>query len=480
MINKMKLIPTSKIDKIKNSDIKKLYSNHVNKGLTQILSKFSYNKKNVKNAEGIYLKLSNNKKILDVTGGIGVLNLGHNNSKILKTRIKFQKQKKAEVYKLFFSPYLAALSYNISQLAEGNLKKVFLCNSGAEANEAAIKLAYRYYDAKKKFILASKNAFHGKLIASGSISGSYSLKNNFPYFKFKDEFKVNNLRSLKRLEPKMKKNNFFGLIIECFSASTLTRVNEEFMKEVFRLKKKYNFLVIFDEIYVGWGKTGYLFSYQRYNKFEPDIVTFSKSFGGGKSSISGYVANKKIFSKVYENVEDSLLHTTTYNGFGEECITANEAINIIVNEKYYLKARSIEKDVKENFEILKNKHPDKIVALKGEGALFGIYLNEPFELISKLLKKLPFRFIKNKSEFVSKLYVAAVSDLMFSKYNILCIFSQGSLIQDSDKSSAFISFQPSLIIKKVETKYFFKSLSKVLSLKPSYILIKFLKKILTN
>ncbi len=146
----MKLIPTSKIDKIKNSEIKKLYSNHVNKGLTQILSKFSYNKRLVKNAEGIYLKLSDNKKILDVTGGIGVLNLGHNNPKILKTRINYQKRKKAEVYKLFFSPYLAVLSYNISQLTEGNLKKVFLCNSGAEANEAAMKLAYRYYDAKKK------------------------------------------------------------------------------------------------------------------------------------------------------------------------------------------------------------------------------------------------------------------------------------------------------------------------------------------
>ncbi|MDC3030577.1 aminotransferase class III-fold pyridoxal phosphate-dependent enzyme [Candidatus Pelagibacter sp.] len=476
----MKLIPTSKIDKIKNSDIKKLYSDHVNKGLTQILSKFSYNKKLVKNAEGIYIKLSDNKKILDVTGGIGVLNLGHNNTKILKARINYQKKKKAEVYKLFFSPYLAVLSYNISQLTEGNLKKVFLCNSGAEANEAAMKLAYRYFDAKKKFILTSQNGFHGKLIASGSISGNYSFKNKFPYFKFKNEFKVNDLNSLKRLEKKMKKNSFFGLIIECYSASTLTRVNEKFMKEVFRLKKKYNFLVIFDEIYVGWGKTGYLFSYQKYNKFEPDIITFSKSFGGGKSSISGYVANKKIFSKVYENVEDSLLHTTTYNGFGEECITANEAINIIVNEKYHLKARSIEKDVKENFDILKKKHPDKIVALKGEGALFGIYLNEPFELISKLIQKIPFKFVKNKSEFISKLYAAAVSDVMFAKYNILCLFSQGSLIQDSKKSPAFISFQPSLIIKKEETKYFFNSLNKVLSLKPTYLLLNFLKKILIN
>ncbi len=333
---------------------------------------------------------------------------------------------------------------------------------------------------KKKFILTSKNGFHGKLIASGSISGNYSLKNKFPYLKFKDEFKVNDLRSLKRLEKKMKKNYFFGLIIECYSASTLTRVNEKFMKEVFRLKKKYDFLVIFDEIYVGWGKTGHLFSYQKYNKFEPDIITFSKSFGGGKSSISGYVSNKKIFSKVYENVEDSLLHTTTYNGFGEECITANEAINIVVKEKYHLKARSIEKDVKENFDILKRKHPDKIVALKGEGALFGIYLNEPFELISKLIQKIPLKFIKNKSEFISKLYVAAVSDIMFSKYNILCLFSQGSLIQDSKKSPAFISFQPSLIIKKKETKYFFNSLNKVLALKPTYILVNFLKKILIN
>ena len=98
----MKLIPTSKIDKIKNSEIKKLYSNHVNKGLTQILSKFSYNKKLVKNADGIYLKLSDNKKILDVTGGIGVLNLGHNNPKILKARIKYQKQKKLKFINYFF------------------------------------------------------------------------------------------------------------------------------------------------------------------------------------------------------------------------------------------------------------------------------------------------------------------------------------------------------------------------------------------
>ena len=112
--------------------------------------------------------------------------------------------------------------------------------------------------------------------------------------------------------------------------------------------------------------------------------------------------------------------------------------------------------------------------------LFLVYLNEPFELITKLIQKIPFKFIKNKSEFISKLYVAAISDIMFSKYNILCLFSQGSLIQDSKKSPAFISFQPSLIIKKKETKYFFDSLNKVLSLKPTYILINFLKKVLIN
>ena len=117
-----------------------------------------------KNAKGVHIYTNTGRKILDFTGGLGVLGLGHNHQRILDARIKFQQNNKMEVHKIVFSNYMAALSKNISMLLPKNLNKSFFLNSGAEAVDAAIKVCFRSYKSKKKNILFSNKSYHGKLI----------------------------------------------------------------------------------------------------------------------------------------------------------------------------------------------------------------------------------------------------------------------------------------------------------------------------
>ena len=107
-------------------DITRYVSDYVNPNQSNIYSKLPWGKDLFTHAEGMYMYTKNGKKILDFTGGIGVLNIGHNHPKILETRIKFQENKRMEVHKLVFSPYMAALSKNLSDILPGDLNKTFI------------------------------------------------------------------------------------------------------------------------------------------------------------------------------------------------------------------------------------------------------------------------------------------------------------------------------------------------------------------
>ena len=120
-----------------NKQVKNLYKNYVNPGLEQVFDSFDLGNEIVDHAEGVWITTKNNERILDITGGFGVLSHGHNHPRILKVRTEFQKHKRMEVHKTIFSPYLAALSYNIAKLLPKDLTYSFFCNSGAESVEGA-------------------------------------------------------------------------------------------------------------------------------------------------------------------------------------------------------------------------------------------------------------------------------------------------------------------------------------------------------
>ena len=95
-------------------------------------------------------------------------------------------------------------------------------------------------------------------------------------------------------------------------------MSQSFLKELRKICNKKKIVLIYDEVYTGWCKTGYLFYFMKYRGICPDILTASKSLGGGKASIGMYTMKSKIFNKSYGNIGDSLLHSTTFNGFGQD------------------------------------------------------------------------------------------------------------------------------------------------------------------
>ena len=441
-----------------NLDIKKirsLYKDYVNPGLENILYSFGAGEMLVDHSEGVWMYTTDGRKILDVSGGMGVLTLGHNHPRILAARIHYQQQKHMEVHKTVFSAYQAVLSHNIAQLLPGDLDYPFFCNSGAEAVEGAMKIAYKYHGGNRKYILHADISFHGKLLGSGGMTNT--LENSFKFLTIPgiESFNYQDLDSVKKQIAQLRQPNgdsdVYALIIEPFNAITVTNASDEYLRQLRQICDDEGILLIIDEVYCGWCKTGNYFRFMD-SGIIPDILTTSKSMGGGKSSISAYITRKPILMKAYGDVHNATLHTTTYNGFGEECATAIEAINIMVEDDYPSKSRELEKLVKAKCKTLMDKYPDQIDEIRGAGALYGIFPKKNDGAFSVLLQKLPVDILKDGS-FLNKIIVASVVDWLFRKHKIFTFFN--------NSKDVAIMFAPSLIINKEEVEAFFNALDDV-------------------
>ncbi len=450
------------------------YRSYVSSSQVDLIGSFLFGRELADYAEGCYI-YTKDRKILDMTGGIGVLNHGHNHPKILEIRRKFNKNKKMEVHKNFFSPYVAALSHNVAKLLPADLNISYFPNSGAEAVEGAMKMAYKYHNGNRHMILHSDISFHGKLLGAASVTGSPELHFDFPKIPGTHPYEYNNINSIKVLidsnRQEGSESDIYAILVEPLNASSMRKCSQEFLLELREICNKENIILIFDEVYTGWGKTGELFNFMRCKGLVPDIVTYAKSFGGGKSSISGYTAREHIFRKTYDNLNDATLHSTTYYGFGEECATAIEALNVFIDEDFLGNSRKIGAMLDRGLSILKNKHPKIISDVRGSGALWGIVLNTKIstKVMAVVSKIIPIDILKDK-KFMSKLVTASVINKLYNDHNILSFYGSNVEIP------LIVSFP--LIATEKEVQYALKAIDSVLSngifsLVTSFLRVKF-------
>ena len=466
MINN--LFENNDVDDLSIEQIWKYYKKYVNPNQVDLIASFGFGKDLVDYAEGCWIYTKSGKRILDFTGGIGVLNHGHNHPNILKSRLAFQKDKKMEVHKNYFSPYVAVLAHNISQLLPGDLNISYFPNSGAEAVEGALKMAYKYHNGTRKSVLYADISFHGKLLGSASVTGSPELNFKFPRIPNTHSFIYNDINSLKTTLKNLKvsgQSDVYAIILEPFNASSLRECSSNFLNELRAICTEDDIILIFDEIYTGWSKTGELFYFMNFDLL-PDILTYAKSFGGGKSSISGYTCREHIFKKAYGNLNDATLHSTTYNGFGEETVTAIEAINIIVKDDYVSKSKHIYNKLNPGLTALKNKYPNIIEDVRGSGALNGILIKARSKLINSTAKIIPIEFFKDE-RFLPKLATAAVISELYDEHNILTFYGSNREIP--------LIISPSIIVTDDEIDYFIDALDKTLEKGLITLILKFAK-----
>lgn len=451
------LISLDECEQLSVKQVHDLYRSYVSRSQVSLMTSFGFGRELVDRAEGPWVYMRDGRKVLDFSGGVGVLNHGHNHPRILAARRRFAQARRMEVHKAFFSPYLAALSHNVAQLLPGDLNISYFPNSGAEANEGAIKMAYKYHGGKRNTILRADISFHGKTLGAGSLTGSAENHFRFPGLPGIVIYPYGDVEAVRRAVTKARRPDggcdVYAIMVEPFSASSLRRWSESALRELRELCDKEKIVLIFDEIYTGWGKTGSLFYFMRHDGLIPDILVYSKSLGGGKASISGYTAREKIFRQAYDRLNDVILHSTTYYGFGEETATAIEAVNVVVEEDFPAKAREIERILVPGLERLRKTHPDAIDRTEGVGALHGVFLNGGPKILNLAGKLAP--GFSHDPQFRTKLVTLSVIANLYREHNIMTYYSPN--VENP------LMVAPTLAVGPAEVEYFLDALDATLA-----------------
>ncbi len=281
--------------------------------------------------EGSYLIGSDKKKYLDFVSGIAVNNLGYSD-KGLKKAIKDQVDKFVHVSNLFhFNP-----SAELAELLVKNsiFSRAFFCNSGTEANEAAIKLARKYGTAKSKDkieVISFTGGFHGRTYGSLSATGKKAIQEGFgPMLKGFKHLPFNDIEKLKKAVSK----NTCAIMVEFIQGEAgIIPADAKFVAEIFKLAKKNKALVIADEVQTGLGRTGTLFLYESY-KVKPDIMTLAKPLGGGLP------LGSMLISKELASVLGPGSHGTTFGGNPVACAAASYLLKKISNKDFLKKVNA--------------------------------------------------------------------------------------------------------------------------------------------
>ncbi|WP_329253285.1 aminotransferase class III-fold pyridoxal phosphate-dependent enzyme [Streptomyces sp. NBC_01478] len=434
-----------------------LYGKHVSHSQVSLIGSFGFGRDLVDSAEGAWIHLRDGRRVLDFTGGVGVLNHGHNHPRILAARERFQQRRRMEVHKNYLSPYVAALGHNLAALLPGDLNVSYFPNSGAEAVEGAVKLAYKYHGGRRGTVLHTDIAFHGKLLGAGSLTASPEIHFAYPRLPGTDSFGYGDLESfrlaLDRHTDERGRSDVYAVVLEPFSASSLRECSAEFLYEARRLCTERDIVLVFDEVYTGWGKTGRLFHFMHHPGLVPDVVTTSKSFGGGKSSISGYIAREPLFRAAYDNLRDATLHSTTYYGFGEETATALEAVAVAVEEDFPGRARALEEILAPGLADIAARHPSLVAGTSGRGALHGVRLRPGPRLPAAVRDRIPVRLARDPQAF-AKLLTSAVIAALYRDHDVLTFFG-------SNQEIALI-VSPPLVAGEKEARLFLDALDSVL------------------
>ena len=339
----------------------------------------NYNRKKIsfKYGKGSYLYSDDNKKYLDFVQGIAVNSLGHAHPRLVKT-LRDQSKKLWHVSNAFQIPEGEKLARKLCKKTFADY--VMFQNSGAEATEAAIKAARRYFYSigkpKKNRILCIKNSFHGRTLAAIFASGSKKMTEGFgPKVEGFDHFSFGDHDSLKK---KINKNTAAIMVETIMGEGGIKVIPDWCLKDLRTLCNKKNILLILDEVQCGIGRSGDFFAFEK-SKVKPDIVPIAKGIGGG-FPIGAVLMNKKVASGMIPGT-----HGSTFGGNPLAMSVGNTVLDIIANKKFLNNVKSVSKYFLFKLNKIKEKYPNLIKQIRGKGLLIGIQL---YKDQTKFIKKL--------------------------------------------------------------------------------------------
>ncbi len=345
----------------------------------------NYNRKKISfiRGKGSYLFTSNGTKYLDFVQGIAVNSLGHAHPKLVKTIYK-QSKKLWHVSNAFLIPEGELLAKKIVKKTFADY--VMFQNSGAEATEAAIKVARKYFYSigkpYKNRIICIKNSFHGRTIAAIFASGSKKMTEGFgPKVPGFDHVKFRNTKPrFPNIKKKIKKNTAAIMVETIMGEGGIKPIPDKCLKYLRKICNEKKILLILDEVQCGIGRSGDFFAFEKSN-VKPDIVPIAKGIGGG-FPIGAVLMNKKAASGMTAGS-----HGSTFGGNPLAMKIGSEVFDIISNKKFLKNIKKNSKYFYEHLNKIQKKFPKIIKEVRGRGFLIGLQLhNDQANFIKDLMK----------------------------------------------------------------------------------------------
>ena len=308
------------------------------------------------------------KKYIDFVTGLAVDNLGHCPPTVVNA-IRKQAGKLLHVSNLYHIEPQSQLAAELTRLTFAD--KFFFCNSGTEANEAAIKLARRWFhdngQPKRYEIITMNESFHGRTMASLSATAQKKLHAGFgpllPGFKY---VPFNNLDALKNA---ITKKTCAVLIEPIQGEGGVNLADRTYLKALRKLCNVKGILLIFDEVQTGFGRTGNLFAYEKY-KIKPDIITLAKALGGG-IAIGAMGSTNKIIKSFVPGT-----HAATFGGNPLACAASLASLKTLTKKGFLQKTSSRGDYFLEQLHSLRGKFP-MIREVRGVGLMLAVELDQP-------------------------------------------------------------------------------------------------------
>lgn len=327
--------------------------------------------------EGCSLYDLDGKEYLDLLAGIAVVNLGHGRPELLET-ITEQYAKLGHVSNLFYQEEGARLAEQLT--ATSGADKVFFCNSGAEANEAAIKLARRYMRTVAKRdayeVITLEGSFHGRTMATVAATGQAVFGEHFQ--PLPSGFHSVPFGDLDAMREAIGQQTA-GVLVEVIQGEGGVRpLSEEYLKGIEQLCLDNDILFMIDEVQTGMCRTGTFWAHQRYG-LAPDVFTTAKPLANGLPM--GAMMATEEAARGFEPGS----HATTFGAGALTCAVASRVVEIMQQDDLAARAEEVGNYAQGLFRALKVIHPDKIAEVRGRGLMLGIELAFPGQDVWKAL-----------------------------------------------------------------------------------------------
>jgi len=343
-------------------DAFELYERHVNPGLASLL-RFTGLDVVEDRAEGVYVWDAQGKRYLDFLGLYGTLNLGHRHPRVVEA-VKRQLDRMPMSVRIMISEPTARLAARMAEITPGELSMTFFGNSGAEAVEAAFKLA-RMHTGRSEIITTEKG-FHGKTMGALSLTPKSEYQD--PVRPLVPGVKVVPFGDAQAAEAVMGPDTA-AIIIEPIQGEGGINVPADgYLQELRRITKDRGVALIFDEIQTGMGRTGRLWA-SEWEGVVPDLLTTAKALGGGVMPIGAVVGREEFFQPFHEN---PLVHSSTFGGNPLAAAAALAAIEVTLEENLPDRAHSMGEKLIAELRRLADGYPELIADVRGRGLLVGI------------------------------------------------------------------------------------------------------------